>query len=96
MALLKTIELESGIILNYHRIVTITKITNHSTIIEVAGYTSADKRHQEIEQLRNGEEVTPYIDTTFINTDYNETYTIKDYYDYLKTIEKYLDAQDDE
>ena len=96
MALLKTIELDSGIILNYHRIVTITKVTNHATIIEIAGYTSKDKRDLEIQQLASGEEVTAYIDTTFVNVDYDENTTIKYWYDYLKTTEKYADAEDDD
>lgn len=94
MALLKTIELDSGIILNYHRIVTITKVTNHSTIIEVAGYTSKEKRDQEVQQLANSEEVSAYIDTTFISVHYDEGMTIKDWYDYLKTTDRYLDAED--
>ena len=94
MALLKQIELDNGIILNYHRIVAITKVTNHSTILEVAGYTSKEKRDQEISQLMNGEEVTVYIDTSFMSADYDENTTIKDWYDYLKTTEKYLDSED--
>lgn len=96
MALLKTIELDSGIVLNYHRIVSINKITNHSVIIEVAGYTSKEKRKQEVEQLKNMDEVTVYVDTTFISVDYNEEATIKDWYAYLKTIDKYAEAEDDE
>ena len=94
MALLKQIELDSGIILNYHRIVSITKVTNHSTILEIAGYTSKAKRDQEIDQLKNGEEITVYIDTCFTSADYSEDNTIKDWYDYLKTTKKYLGAQD--
>ena len=94
MALLKTIELDSGIILNYHRIVTITKITNHSIVLEIAGYTSAEKREQEVQQFKNGEEVTVYVDTTFMSVDYDEDTTIKDWYDYLKTTNKYLNAED--
>ena len=94
MALFKQIELESGIVLNYHRIVAITKVTNHSTIIEIAGYTNQTKREQEIQQVENGEEITVYIDTTFMSVDYDEKTTIKDWYDYLKTTEKYLDAED--
>ena len=96
MALLKPIELDSGIVLNYHRIVTITKITNHSTVLEVAGYTSKEKRELEIQQLKNGEEVTAYIDTAFINVNYDEDTTIKDWYAYLKTTDEYKDAEDDE
>lgn len=94
MALLKPIELDSGIVLNYHRIVTITKVTNHSTILEIAGYTSKDKREQEVQQFKNGEEITAYIDTTFMSVDYDEKTTIKDWYDYLKTTDKYSGAED--
>lgn len=96
MALLKNIELDNGIILNYHRIVTITKITNHSIVLEIAGYTSKLKREQEIQQWENGETITAYIDTTFMSVDYDEKTTIKDWYDYLKTTEKYSGAEDDE
>ena len=96
MALLKSIELDSGIVLNYHRIVTITKITNHSTVLEIAGYTSKEKREQEIRQFNDGEEITVYIDTSFVSVDYDENTTIKDWYAYLKTIDKYSGAEDDE
>lgn len=94
MALLKTIELDSGVVLNYHRIVAITKVTNHGTILEIAGYTSKKKREQEIQQFNNREDITVYVDTNFVNVDYDETTTIKDWYDYLKTTEKYSDAED--
>lgn len=94
MALLKTIELDSGIILNYHRIVSVNKITNHATILEIAGYTSREKREQEISQLVNNQEVTAYIDTTFMSVNYDEDTTIKDWYDYLKTTDKYNGAED--
>lgn len=96
MALLKEIELENGVILNYHRIVTITKVTNHSTILEIAGYISKKKREQEVQQLANDEEVTVYIDTTFMSVNYDEKSTIKDWYAYLKTTDKYSGAEDDE
>ena len=96
MALLKSIELSNGIVLNYHRIVTITKITNHSIVLEIAGYTSKEKRKQEIQQLANGEEVTAYINTSFMSVDYDEKSTIKDWYNYLKTTDKYAGAEDDE
>ena len=96
MALLKEIELDSGVVLNYHRIVTITKVTNHATILEIAGYTSKIKREQEIQQLTNGEEITVYTDTSFMSVDYDEKTTIKDWYAYLKTTDKYSGAEDDE
>lgn len=94
MALLKSIELNNGVVLNYHRIVTITKITNHSIVLEIAGYTSQEKREQEIRQFQNGEDINVYIDTSFIDVDYDEISTIKDWYDYLKTTDKYSGAED--
>lgn len=92
MALKKQIELENGIITNYHRIVSINKITNSSIIIEVASYTSELKRQEELE--KEGKEMNVFIDTTFLNKEYNETETIKDLYNYLKTTEKFADAED--
>ena len=100
MALSKKIELENGVTVNYHRIVTINKVTNNTTIIEVASYTSEEKRQEEIKALAKGQEtgaavpMNIFIDTTFLNKEYNETDTIKDLYDYLKTTEKFKDALD--
>ena len=44
MGLKKEITLDNGVSVNYHRIVSINNITNVSTIIEVASYTSEEKR----------------------------------------------------
>ena len=44
MALIKEIELNNGVKVNYHRIVSVNNITNHVSIIEVASYTSKEKR----------------------------------------------------
>lgn len=92
MALKKQIELENGIITNYHRIVSINKITNSLIIIEVASYTSELKRQEELE--KEGQEMNVFIDTTFLNKEYSETETIKDLYNYLKTTEKFANAED--
>ena len=43
----KEIELENGIVLNYHRVVSINKITNSSNIIELASYISEKERKKE-------------------------------------------------
>lgn len=100
MALKKEIELENGITLNYHRIVSINKITNNAIIIEVASYINEKKRQEEIELLKNMQEngeVTPmnvFIDTTYISKEYSENETIEDIYNYLKTTEKFKDAED--
>lgn len=100
MGLKKEIELENGIKLNYHRIVSINKITNAAIIIEVASYISKAKRDEEAEAIKQGQEtgeavpMNIFIDTTYLSKEYNETETIKDLYDYLKTTDKFLEAED--
>ncbi len=100
MALQKQIELENGIILNYHRIASINKITNNTTVIEVASYINETKRQAEIDALQIGRETGEavqtniFIETTFVNKEYSEDETIKDLYDYLKTTEIFEGAKD--
>lgn len=93
MALKKQIELKNGVIVNYHRIVSINKVTNHVNIIEVASYISETKRQEEIQKLANNEPMNIFINTNYISVDYEEAKNIKDYYEYLKTTEKFKDAE---
>lgn len=97
MALQKQIELDNGVIVNYHRIVSINKITNNSIIIEVASYTSKEKRQEEIDYYTSTEtekSMNVFIDTTYINADYDENKTIQDLYQYIKTTDKFKEAID--
>lgn len=100
MALKKEIVLDNGITVNYHRIVSLSKITNQSNIIEVASYTSKEKREEEKEAIKKGQEAGEaistniFIDTTYINKEYSEDEIIEDAYEYLKTTDKYKDAED--
>lgn len=97
MALKKEITLDNGITVNYHRIVSINKITNNSNIIEIGSYTNEEKRQEEIDYYNSTEEdksMNVFIDTTFINKEYNEAETIEEVYEYLKTTEKFKDAED--
>lgn len=97
MGLLKTIELENGITVNYHRIVSINKITNSSNMVEVASYTSKEKREEEKAYYESTEEdkvMNVFIDTTYVDMEYDEDISIKEVYDYLKTTEKFKDAVD--
>ena len=43
MGLKKEIELDNGIKLNYHRIVSINKVTNKGIVIEIGSYISEEK-----------------------------------------------------
>ncbi len=100
MALQKAIELENGIVTNYHRIVSLNKITNHANIIEIASYVNDGKRKEEETALKKGQEtgeavpMNVFIDTKYISKEYNENETIQDAYSYLKTLEQFKDAQD--
>lgn len=97
MALQKQIELDNGIIVNYHRIVSINKITNIQTIIEVASYISKEKREEEINYYKSTDEnksMNVWMYTTYIHTEYNANMTIENAYKYLKTIEKFENAED--
>lgn len=112
MALKKEIELENGVMLNYHRIVSFNKITNISNVIEIASYTNEKQRkkeekYQEIQKkssegivsltedemkiLETGIDV--FIDTDTLSIPYDEGMTIAKAYEYLKTTEKYENAE---
>lgn len=97
MALKKEIELENGIIVNYHRIVSLNKITNNSNIIEIASYTSKEKRQEELEYYsltKEDKSMNVFIDTTYINKEYDENETIEEVYEYLKTLDKFKESED--
>ncbi len=96
MALSKSIGLDNGMVVNYHRIVSINKITNHSTIIEIASYVSENKRKEEAEYYKStniDKKMNVFINTTYISKEYNESDTIEDIYDYLKQTEMFKNAK---
>lgn len=96
MGLKKQIELDNGIVTNYHRIVSINKITNNSIIIEVASYVSEIKRQEEINYYASenvNKKMNVYINTNYIEKEYNESDTIEDCYKYLKTLELFKNAE---
>lgn len=97
MAIKKEIELENGIIVNYHRIVSINKITNDCNIIEVASYASEKQRNKEKEYYESIEEdkrMNVFIETEYIQKEYSEDERIEECYEYLKTLDKFKDAID--
>lgn len=95
MALIKEIELESGVITNYHRVVSVNNVTNHSNIIEVGSYTSKSKREQEKESLENNRISNVFIETKYLEKEYEETFTVVDAYNYLKTLPEFSGCTDD-
>lgn len=94
MALKKEIELENGVIVKYHRIVSINKITNVQTIVEVASYINEQKREEEKEAIKNGASMNIFIDTNYIALEYLENDNIQSLYDKLKETDKFIGAED--
>lgn len=97
MALKKQVKLYNGIITNYHRIVSINKITNNCNIIEVASYISEQQREKEKEYYNSTNEnksMNIFIETSFVQKEYSENETIEECYKYLKTLEQFKEASD--
>ena len=95
MALIKEIELENGIKVNYHRIVSVNNVTNHASIIEIASYTSKEKREEEKEAFEKGEFVDVFKETQFIEKEYEEDLNVVSAYEYLKTLPEFSGCTDD-
>ena len=95
MALIKEIELDNGIKVNYHRVVSVNNVTNHASIIEVGSYTSKSKREEEKNAIENHEDMNVFVSTEYINVPYNSEMDVSSAYDYIKTLEKYSGAIDD-
>lgn len=95
MALSKEIELENGTKVSYHRIVDITKVVNRYVSLQIASYVNEEQRQKEIDFYPpDGESTIFCIYSEILNLPYDEDKTIQDYYDYLKTTDKYKDAID--
>lgn len=94
MALIKEIELENGVKVNYHRIVSVNNVTNHASIIEIASYTSKEKREQEKEAFEKGEFIDAFKETKFIEKEYEEDLNVVSAYEYLKTLPEFSGCTD--
>lgn len=108
MALQKDIELDNGIILNYHRIININQTINETTDIIVASYVNENKRREEqhYKELQDKEDRTPeedlelenhrtiFYELDFIKVPYNKDMNVDSAYKYLVTLDKYKNAKD--
>ncbi len=91
MALKKEIILENGIILNYHRIAEIQNEVNGKTKLLIYSYLNKDQRDRE-KQEKSIAQI--YRVGSLEKLNYNDKLTITQAYEYLKTIDKYKDAED--
>ncbi len=91
MAIKKAIKLENGIVVNYHRVTRIEKVTNIQNVIEVTSYISEEARQEEKTKAPN-EDKDIYTYTYTKVVPYDESMDIKNVYEYLTTLEKYKDG----
>ena len=94
MALLKEIELGSGVTVRYHRVVSLNCITNVANLVEVASYTTAAKRAEERAAVEAGEGMDVFIETRFHEAPYDQAMTIESAYAYLKALPEFAGAAD--
>lgn len=95
MSLIKKIKLDNGITVDYHRIVSITNIINHNIIIEVASYTSKEKRDEEKTALKENKPMNVFMSPIRFSMPYTDTLDITTAYDYLKTLGYFKNAKND-
>ena len=95
MAIIKNIELESGITVSYHRVVSVNNVTNVSSIIEVGSYTNKAKREEEKQAVATAQPMDVFIHSEYISIPYNPQLNVNSAYEYLKTTEEYSGGEDD-
>ena len=95
MALGKAIELQSGVVVNYHRITFLNIITNGANLIEVCGYTSRAKREEERSAIEGCERMDVFVHTNVYEAPYDQSMTIEGAYNWLKAnVSDFSDAED--
>ncbi len=95
MALIKSITLANGVNVNYHRIVSVNNITNLESVIELASYTSKEKRQEEKTAIQNHQSMNVFINTKYMSVTYNPSLNVNTAYSYLKTLEQFSGYTDD-
>ena len=91
MGLIIDQELANGVKLGYFRIVSMTTVVNNNTIIELAGYTSQEKREEE-QGASDGVDV--FIDTRYISFDYDPDMSVNKAYALIKALPEFAEAED--
>jgi hypothetical protein len=96
MAIKKDLTLDNGIVLNYHRVVSVNNITNQQSIIEVASYINEEQRNKEKEwyETKSQNDMNVFINTSFYSKEYEKELNVDAAYEYLKTLVEFKDAED--
>lgn len=90
MALFKEVRQNDGVTTKYHRILYITKTVNRQNSIAVLSYVDEIARTDEQESTL----AQPYQKSITYETAYNDTMTVSDAYNYLKTLPEFDGAED--
>jgi hypothetical protein len=88
MALKKEIILDNGIILNYHRIITLQLVTNKYINITTLSYINEETRNEDVLDDK------VIITNVYTIENYEEDYNIKRAYEYLKTLPEFENSED--
>ena len=95
MALSKPIKQNNGIVLNYHRIADIRNVVNDKTYLDVISYVDDEERVREQKQPKyspNKQEI--YKVSAIYDLLYNDSLSIEQAYEYLKTLEVFEGSED--
>lgn len=95
MALIKDVELQNGMVVSFHRIVSLNIITCVQNTIEVASYTKKEKRDEEVSALSSGGEFDVFTETMYFTAPYDSSMSVRDAYLYLKDNEPVFDGAQD-
>ena len=90
MALKKAIKQNDGVTTEYHRILAVTSTVNSHNQITVISYVDEQARTDEIECIIE----LPYQKVFTYHTDYNENMSVKDAYEYLKSLDVFEGSED--
>lgn len=95
MALIKPIKQDNGVVLSYHRIADIRNVVNDKTYIDIISYVDKEEREKEKHQPKySPRKYDIYTVQSQEMVDYNDTLTIEQAYEYLKTLPKYEGSED--
>jgi hypothetical protein len=89
MALYKPIKQPDGVTTDYHRVLFLTITPNQQNSVAVCSYVDPVSRADE-----QAGDMDPYRKTITYETDYQENMSIKDAYEYLKTLPEFEGAED--
>ena len=90
MALYKAIRQDDGVTTSYHRILYVTKTVNRQNSIAVLSYVDETARVDEQTSVLN----QPYSKSITYETAYDDSMTVADAYDFLKTLPVFEGAED--